>query len=118
MCEGTERTRLKREVIAARRDSPEINHLNILHPSEHPYELLRALDPRADDRQLAEACQTLQRTGILEEIVVEVQHANIGDHAREIRRKRDDPARGQLKVDEVVARFGEEARLERIACTA
>ena len=113
-----EQNSLKRTRRGARGNIPEINHLNVPHPSEHAQQLLRALDPRTDDREFAEAGEAVERARVLEEIVVEVQHANIGDHAREIRRKRDDPACGQLKVDEVVARFGEEARLERIACTA
>ena len=95
---------VKRDRNGARDDSPEINHLNILHPSEHPYELLRALDPRADDRQLAEACQTLQRTGILKEIVVEVQHAHIRKQPRESVRERCQSAGRELEVDEAVAR--------------
>ena len=104
--------------MGARGNIPEINHLNVLHPSEHAEELLRALNPRTDDREFAEAGEAVERARVLEEIVVEVEHAHVGRHAREVGRQRDEAACRELEVDEVVARLGEEARLEWVACVS
>ena len=111
-----EQNSLKRTRRSARGNTPEINHLNVPHPSEHAQQLLRALDPRTDDREFAETRQAVEWTWILEEVVVEVEHPDVGYHSREIRRELDQATCRELEVDEVVARFREEAGQERIAC--
>ena len=71
----------------AHHDPPEINHLNILHPSERPNELLRALDPRVDNRKLPQSCEALEGAWVFQVVVVEIQYAHVGDHARKVGRK-------------------------------
>ena len=65
---GMEPSEAKKNGI--RCDAPEINHLYILHPSEHSNELLRPLDPRADDRELPKTGEALERARVLQKVVV------------------------------------------------
>lgn len=89
-----------------RLDAPEINYLDIFHPSQHPNELLRVLDPRVENRELPQACEALQWSGILQVIVIQVEYADIGNHPCKVGRECDQPACGDFEVDEVVAGFG------------
>ena len=109
-----EQNSLKRTRRGARGNTPEINHLNVPHPSEHAQQLLRALDPRTDDREFAETRQAVEWTWILEEVVVEVEHPDVGYHSRKVRRELDQATCRELEIDEVIARLRNESGLERI----
>lgn len=75
---------------------PEIKHLDVQHPPQYLHELSRHLDSRADDRQLPHAREALERPDILQEIVVEVQVAQVGRETSELGRQRREPARSEL----------------------
>lgn len=82
---------------------PEVEHLHIEHAAQDADKLLGRLDPRADDSQLAQARETLERADVFEEVVVEVQHAHVRHQPRKVRRERRQAARRELEIDDVVA---------------
>lgn len=49
---------------------PEIEHLDVCHPPKHADEEPRMFHPRADEGELAEAGQALQRARVFDEVVV------------------------------------------------
>jgi hypothetical protein len=102
--------------IQQTRHVPEIKHLNIKHAAQHPDELSRRFDSRTDDGELAHSCQALERPDILEEVVVQVERAQVRHEPRKVGRKRREPAGGELEIDKVIARLRDEASFEWVPC--
>lgn len=96
-------------------DVPEVEHLDVRHPAQHPHQQPRRLDPRPYQRQLPQPRQALQRARVLQEVVVQVQHPHIRHKPPKVGGQRCQPTRRQLQVDQVVAGLRDKSTLEGVA---
>lgn len=86
------------KITQTQRHVPKVNHLDILHALENPYERARGLDPRADERQLPQTRQPSERSCIFHKIIVKIEHTKVGRNLSQ-QRESSETARCDLEVD-------------------
>ena len=94
--------------------SPKVDDFELWHAGQNGRQVARLCDASSDKTQSGAPGQAGKRREVGQEVVVEVEHANVRHHGREIVRKRRELTHRELEVDEVEELFRRERARQRV----